>query len=139
MAQRHLLEQQKEKETASRAGSLHIFRLALKPLSYGASSFFNADPGGLRIPFDRPFTVGFMEMLGSWLRKHINTWSATACAREWPSSSRRLPTGSSRWDIFLPVKSRSWSTTPASGAASPFGTGLTLKDAKATYAWPRKL
>jgi hypothetical protein len=54
MAQHHLLERQKEKETASRTGSLHVFRLALEPLGYGACNFFNADPGDLRRPFDRP-------------------------------------------------------------------------------------
>jgi hypothetical protein len=84
-------------------------------------------------------TTGSKEMLGSRLRKHISTWSPTACARARPSSSRRLPIFSSSWDIFLPAKSRRGSTTPASGAASPPRIGLKLKDARAASAWPRKL
>jgi hypothetical protein len=42
-----------------------------------------------------PCTAGSMEMVGSRLRKHINTWSATAYARAQPSSSRRPMTTSS--------------------------------------------
>jgi hypothetical protein len=90
-------------------------------------------------PSTGPRTAGFREMLGSWLWKHINTWSTTSCARAWPSSSRWLPTDSSSWDIFLPAKSRRGSMTPASGTASPPRIGLKPKDARATSAWPRKL
>jgi hypothetical protein len=82
-------------------------------------------------PLTGPCTTGSREMLGSWLRKHISTWSATACARVWPSSSKRLPTASSSWDIFLPAESRRRSTTPASGAAFPPQIGLKPKDARA--------
>jgi hypothetical protein len=32
-------------------------------------------------PSTGPCTTGSREMLGSWLRKHISTWSATASAR----------------------------------------------------------
>jgi hypothetical protein len=86
-----------------------------------------------------PCTTCSREMLGSQLRKHINTWSDTACARVQPSSSRRLPTASSSWDIFLPTESRRGSTTPASGAAFPPRIGLKPKDARAASTWPRKL
>jgi hypothetical protein len=86
-----------------------------------------------------PCTVGSREMLGLRLRKHMSTWSATAYARARPSTSKRLPKASSSWDIFLPVESRSVSTAPASGAASPPQTGLKPKDARAASAWPRKL
>jgi hypothetical protein len=78
-------------------------------------------------------------MSGSWLRKHISTWSATTYARAWPSSSRQLPTASSSWDIFLPVESRRGSMTPASGDVSPPRIGLKPKDARAASTWPRKL
>jgi hypothetical protein len=40
-------------------------------------------------------TTGSRETLGSQLQKHISTCSATACARAWPSSSRRLSAASS--------------------------------------------
>jgi hypothetical protein len=90
-------------------------------------------------PSTGPCTTGSKEMLGSRLRKHISTWSANACARARPSSSRRLPTASSSWDIFLPTESRRGSTTPASGAASPPRIGLKPKDVRAASAWPRKL
>jgi hypothetical protein len=82
-------------------------------------------------PSTGPCTIGSREMLGSRLRKHISTWSATACARVRPFSSRRLPTASSSWDIFLPAESRRGSTTPASGAAFPPWIGLKPKDARA--------
>jgi hypothetical protein len=90
-------------------------------------------------PLTGPCTTGSREMLGSWLRKHISTWSATACARAWPSSSKRLPTASSSWDIFLPAESRRRSMTPASGAAFPPQIGLKPKDARAVSDWLRKL
>jgi hypothetical protein len=86
-----------------------------------------------------PCTIGSREMLGSRLRKHISTWSATACARAWPSSSKQLPTAFSSYDIFLPAESRRGSMTPASGAALPPRIGLKPKDARAVSAWPRKL
>jgi hypothetical protein len=81
-------------------------------------------------PSTGPCTAGSREMLGSRLRKHISMWSATACARARPSSSRRLLTAFSSWDIFFPVESRRGSTTLASGAASPPRIGLKPKDAK---------
>jgi hypothetical protein len=90
-------------------------------------------------PSTGPCTVGSREMLGSRLRKHISTWSTTAGARAWPSSSRRLPTVSSSWDIFLPAESKRGSMMSASGAASPPRIELKAKDARAASAWPRKL
>jgi hypothetical protein len=90
-------------------------------------------------PLMDPCTTGSREMLGSRLRKHISTWSATAYARARPSSSRRLPTTSSSWDIFLPTEYRRGSTTPALGAASPPRIELKPKDARAASTWPRKL
>jgi hypothetical protein len=65
-----------------------------------------------------PCTTGSREMLGSRLWKHTSTCSVTAYARAWPTSSRRLPATSSKWDIFIPTESRSGSMAPASGAAS---------------------
>jgi hypothetical protein len=78
-------------------------------------------------PLTGPCTAGSKEMLGSRLRKHINTWSATVCARARPSSSRRLPTASSSWDVFLPAESIRGSTTPALGVVSPPRIGLKPK------------
>jgi hypothetical protein len=66
-----------------------------------------------------PCIASSREMLGSWLRNHISTWSAIACVRAHTSSSRRLP--------------------PAPSATSPFRTGLKPKDARAASSWPRKL
>jgi hypothetical protein len=86
-----------------------------------------------------PCTTGSREMLGSRLWKHISTCLATACAKAWPSSTRRLLTASSSWDIFVSVESRSGSTVPASGVTSSVRTGMKLKDAKAASAWPKKL
>jgi hypothetical protein len=94
---------------------------------------FSADPS------TGPCTAGSREMLGSWLRKHISTWSATACARAWPFSSRRLLKTYSNWDIFLPAESRRGCTMLASCAASPPRIGLKPKDARAASSWPRKL
>jgi hypothetical protein len=37
-----------------KVGGLHVFRLTLESLNYDACNIFNADPGGLRRPFDRP-------------------------------------------------------------------------------------
>jgi hypothetical protein len=90
-------------------------------------------------PLMGPCTTCSREMLGSRLQKHISTWSATACVRARPSSSRQLPIASSSWDIFLPAKFRKGSTTSASDAASPPRIGLKLKDARAVSVWPRKL
>jgi hypothetical protein len=90
-------------------------------------------------PSTGPYTTDSREMLGSRLRKHISTWSATACARARPSSPRRLPIASSSWDIFLLAESRRGSTTLASGVTSPLQIGLKPKDARAASAWPRKL
>jgi hypothetical protein len=107
------LEQKKRRKLPARWGGLRVFELTLEPLGYSACSILNADLGGLRRPFDR--------------------------ARGRPSSSRRMLTASSSWDIFLPAESRSKSTVPASGAASLFQIGLKPKDVKAASAWPRKL
>jgi hypothetical protein len=85
-----------------------------------------------------PCTIG-SRVLGSRLRKHISTWSATAYARVWPSSSRRPLIASSSWDIFLPAESRRGCTTPVSGAAFPPRIGLKPKDARAVSDWLRKL
>jgi hypothetical protein len=90
-------------------------------------------------PSTGPCTAGSREMQGSRLRKHINTWSATACARARPSSSRRLLIASCSWDIFLLAESRRGSTMPASGAASPPWIGLKPNDARVASAWLRKL
>jgi hypothetical protein len=90
-------------------------------------------------PSTGPCTAGSREILGSRLRKHMSTWSATAYARARPSSSRRLPMASSSWDILLPAESRSGSMMSASSAVSPPRTGLKLKDARAASAWSRKL
>jgi hypothetical protein len=90
-------------------------------------------------PSTGPCTTGSREMLGSRLRKHISMWSAIACAKARPSSSRRLLTVSSSWDIFLPGESKRGSMTPGSGAAFPPQIGLKPKDARAASAWPRKL
>jgi hypothetical protein len=121
----------KRRKSCSLTEGLRVLRLTLEPLCYRVGSFLNAIPGSLRRPFDGP--------LNHKLRKHISTWSATACARVWPSSSRLLPIASSSWDIFLPIESRRGSTIPASGAASPPRIGLKPKDARAASAWPRKL
>jgi hypothetical protein len=53
-SQCHLLGEQKEKKTKSRVGGIRFFRLTLELLSYGACNIFNADPGGLHRPFDKP-------------------------------------------------------------------------------------
>jgi hypothetical protein len=84
-------------------------------------------------PLTGPYTAGSREMLGSRLRKHMSTWSATAYARARPSS-RQLPTASSNWNIFLSAESRSGSMTPASGTTSPPRIGLKPKDARAASA-----
>jgi hypothetical protein len=124
----------KRRKSYSRAEGLRVLRLMLEPFCYRVGSILNAVPDSLRRPFESPCTAGSREMLGSQLRKHISTWSATACARARPSSSRRLSTASSSWDISLPAESRRGSTTLASGAASPPRIGLKPKDARAASA-----
>jgi hypothetical protein len=48
------LEQQKRRKLPAGRGGLHVFRLILEPLGYDACNAFNADPGSLHRPFDRP-------------------------------------------------------------------------------------
>jgi hypothetical protein len=78
----------KRRKSYSRAEGLRVLRLTLEPLCYRVGSILNVVPDSLRRPFESPCTAGSREMLGSQLRKHISTWSATACARARPSSSR---------------------------------------------------
>jgi hypothetical protein len=44
----------REEKLSARRGGLHVYRVTLELLGYDACSIFNADPGGLCIPFDRP-------------------------------------------------------------------------------------
>jgi hypothetical protein len=44
----------KREENYQQCGEDHVFGLTLKPLGYGTCNIFNADPAGLRRPFDMP-------------------------------------------------------------------------------------
>jgi hypothetical protein len=59
-------------------------------------------------PSTGPCTASSREMLGSRLQKHINTWSATACARARPSSSRRLLTAFFQLGYLPPGRVKNW-------------------------------